>query len=70
MLLSPMTWWIKKHGKPNSANRPANIFYENGVSQEEVDRIRYLDAVEILGQQLGATPGYGYFKGQSDQRHV
>jgi len=70
MLLSPMTWWLKQHGKINSAYRPSNIFYENGVSQEEVDRIRYLDAVEVLGQQLGATPGYGYFKGQSDQRHV
>jgi hypothetical protein len=37
--VAPMTWWIYKHGKLNATGRPSNIFYQNDVSKEEVERI-------------------------------
>lgn len=37
-LFGPMSWWLYKQSKLNS-NRPANIFYENGVTPEEIERI-------------------------------
>ena len=54
MLLSPMTWWMKTNGRINSGNRHSNVFYENGVTQDEVDRIRHLDAIEALGFSMQA----------------
>ena len=68
MLIAPMSWWLYKHGRINGANRHSNIFYDNGVSQDEVDRIRHIDAIESLGSVMQALPGYGYFQGES--RHV
>ncbi len=68
MLLAPMSWWVYKQGRINGQVRPSNIFYENSVTREEVDRIRHLDEVESLGLALAAQPGYGYFQG--DARHV
>jgi hypothetical protein len=70
LLVSPMSWWMYRHGRLNAANRHANIFYENGVTQEEVDRIRHQDMIESLGVTMQSTPGYGYFKHVGDQRHV
>ena len=39
-IVSPTTWWLKMQGvRPGSyTRRPANIFYENGVTKEEVER--------------------------------
>jgi hypothetical protein len=54
MLIAPMSWWLYKHGRINGANRHSNIFYDNGVSQDEVDRIRHLDAIESLGSAMQA----------------
>lgn len=68
MLIAPMSWWLYSHGRINGAARPSNIFYENGVSQDEVDRIRHIDAIESLGSKLQAKPGFGYYNG--DSRHV
>jgi len=68
MLIAPMTWWLIRHGRLNSQNRHANIFYENNVTKEEVERIQQLDAIESLGSALAAQPGYGYFK--KDSRHL
>ena len=45
-LISPMSWWIYKHGRMNSGNRPADIFYENSVTPEEIERIQNLDLIE------------------------
>ena len=31
--LSPLTWWVKMQGLvPGATRKPANIFYENGVT--------------------------------------
>jgi hypothetical protein len=68
MLFSPMIWWLRQHGKLNAQNRPANIFYDNTVSKDEVERIRHLDEIENLGSAMLASPGYGYFSG--DPKHV
>lgn len=37
--VAPMTWWLNKHGKINATGRHPNIFYENNVSKEEIERI-------------------------------
>ncbi|TNV76273.1 hypothetical protein FGO68_gene8827 [Halteria grandinella] len=68
MLFAPMIWWLRVHGKFNAQNRPANIFYDNNVTKEEVERIRHLDEIESLGSAMLAAPGYGYFSG--DPKHV
>ena len=67
-LVGPMTWWLYKQGRLNSSQSPANIFYENGVTAEEVERIRHLDAIEQLAFQMQSTPGYGYIS--RDQMNV
>lgn len=66
--IGPGTWWILKNGKLNASVRPSNIYYENSVTREEVERFQHLDAIESLGSHMQAQPGYGYFKG--DSRHV
>lgn len=38
-LIAPMTWWLYKQGRFNSQNRPANIFYQNDCTPEEIQRI-------------------------------
>ena len=68
MMIAPMSWWLLKHGRLNGQGRHSNIFYTNDCSQEEVDRIRHLDAIESLGSSLQAKPGFGYFQG--DAAHV
>lgn len=68
MLVAPMSWWLIKQGRINAQARPSNIFYENSVNREELERIHNLDAIESLGSALAAQPGYGYFQG--DARHV
>lgn len=68
MIASPMSWWITRHGRLNAQNRHSNIFYENTVTQEDVDRIRHIDMLETLGEKMRATPGFGYHL--KDPRHV
>lgn len=67
-MIAPMGWWLYKHGRINAQERHTNVFYENSVTKEEVERIQHLDAIESLGTAMLAQPGYGYFKG--DSRHV
>ncbi len=67
-LFAPMSWWVYKHARINAQSRPSNIFYENSVTQEELERIQQLDMIENLGAQMQSKPGYGYYHG--DQRHV
>lgn len=66
-ILSPMMWWLRSQGRFNAQVRPSNIFYDNSVTKEEVERIRHLDEIENLGSLMLSQPGYGYFKG--DPRH-
>lgn len=67
-LLAPMSWWIYRHGRFNAQHRSSNIYYENGLSKEELERIQQLDAIESLGATMLTQPAYGYFIG--DQRHI
>ena len=42
--LAPMTWWLKMQGlRPGSYRRPANIFYEDDVTPDEVARFQAMD---------------------------
>mmetsp|Transcript_32737 Transcript_32737/g.31967 ORF Transcript_32737/g.31967 Transcript_32737/m.31967 type:complete len:112 (+) Transcript_32737:130-465(+) len=40
---SPWTWFLIKQGKLNSMNKPANFYYINGVSKDEIERIQQTD---------------------------
>lgn len=68
MMIAPMGWWLYKQGRLNAQDRHANVFYEDTVTREEVERIQNVDAIESLGSALLAKPGYGYFNG--DARHL
>lgn len=48
MLVTPISWWFKNHSMLNKT-RPANIFYENGTTQEEIERFRMQDQMESIG---------------------
>lgn len=48
--------------------RPANIFYTNDASKDEIERFAHEDQVDILAHQMSALPGYGFFN--KDARHV
>lgn len=68
MIIAPMAWWLYKQGRLNAQDRHVNVFYEDNVTRDEVERIQNLDAIESLGTALLAKPGYGYFSG--DSRHL
>lgn len=59
ILLGPMSWWLYKTAKINANTRPANIFYENGVTQDEIERIQHIDAMECVAFEMQSLPGYG-----------
>ena len=44
------------------------MFYENGVTPEEVERIQALDQLESVAYQMNTTPGYGYIS--RNQSHL
>jgi hypothetical protein len=48
-IVAPMTWWMYIHGRLNAQNRPTNMFYENSVTPEEIERIQHTDMLEALG---------------------
>ena len=58
-LIGPSTWWFKKTAVQNTV-KPANIFYENDCTPEEIERFRHQDHIEEMAQRMMATPGYGY----------
>merc|ERR1712083_451576 len=61
-MLAPMTYWFMMNGVYPGAShrRPANIFYEDSVTPEEVAQIRAQDEMEILAHNMTAKPGYGF----------
>eukprot|EP00347_Sterkiella_histriomuscorum_P001367 403372309 len=68
-LIGPMSWWLYKSAQLNGHGvRPANMFYENGVTPEEVERIQALDQLESVAYQMNTTPGYGYIS--RNQSHL
>lgn len=55
----------------NRVNPSANFyqFYQNGVSQAEIDKIEYEDEIEFIGDRMKYDTAYGYtryknFKGE------
>ena len=40
-MLAPMSWWLKLNAKLNATAKPANIFYENDCSADDVERYRH-----------------------------
>ena len=38
-LVCPMSWWVYKHGKLNPLGKTVNIYYQNDVSKDEIERI-------------------------------
>lgn len=69
MCLAPFGWFIHKHARLNAQNRPTNIFYQNDVTKEDVERIQHIDEMETIAFMMRAQPGYGYFKHLTDPRH-
>lgn len=62
-LASPITYWLKLQGmKPGSMNKQPSVYYVDGTTEEEISRFRHQDQIETLAHQMGALPGYGYFK--------
>ena len=62
-LLGPITYWLKLQGiRPGAMNRPPAVMYQHGTTEEEIARFRHQDQIETLAHQMGALPGYGYFK--------
>jgi hypothetical protein len=55
-----MTYWFKSYAMSNFGLKSANIFYEDGVTQDEIDKIRYKDEIETLGDHMQSVPAYGY----------
>lgn len=67
-LISPLSYWLLRNGLLKPHVRAANIFYDTDISQDEVDRIRHLDAIEAAAFDLKGKAGYGLI--QKDQRYV
>ena len=59
-IITPTTWWLMLHSQYNAGGKSSNIFYENGVTAEEVERFRQQDAIELAAFHMRTTPGYGY----------
>jgi hypothetical protein len=38
LTLAPMSYWLFLNGRMGNGNRPANIWYENDVSREDIAR--------------------------------
>ena len=62
-----MSWWVKCQGLGNFSHaKVANIYYQDDVTPEEVERIRMQDEVEMLADKMESMPGYGLVhKGRS-----
>jgi hypothetical protein len=42
-------------------NKPANVYYVDGTSEEEIERFRHQDQIETIAYQMNSMPGYGMF---------
>ena len=44
LTIAPITWWLKLQGlRPGDHKKPVNIFYQNDVTPDEVERFRQMD---------------------------
>ena len=57
--VGPMMWWFQQNSRFNGNAQPANIFYENSATKEEIERFQAQDQIEMLAHQMTAMPGYG-----------
>ena len=65
--IGPGLYWVKQCGPGFMEHTgPANIFYTDDTTPEEVERIRMEDEVEMLAYNMSKQPGYGIIhKGRS-----
>jgi hypothetical protein len=69
LTIAPILYWMKLQGnRPGQMNKPANIFYTNDCTKEQMERFAHQDQTEQLAYQMNSLPGYGYFN--KDPRHV
>ena len=59
LIFTPMSWWFLKTAGLNSQSKPANIFYLDGLSSEEIERIQMTDAMEQLAFEMQKNQAYG-----------
>jgi len=49
LTLGPIMYWLKLQGnRPGQMNRPANIYYTDDVTKDEIERFTHQDNVEML----------------------
>ncbi len=58
-IIAPAIWFIRSNMNIGGADQP-NIFYEDTVSPEEVERFQMQDEIERQAHQMQVTPGFGY----------
>ena len=51
---------FKKNVMKRAHKVSENVFYENGVTEEEVDKFTYQDDIEFLGKLMQSKRHYGY----------
>jgi hypothetical protein len=59
LTLGPMSYWLYLNGRTGAGGKPAKIWYEDGVSKEDIARYQALDQEEILANEMMRRPGYG-----------
>jgi hypothetical protein len=69
IMAGPTIWFLHLMKGRTQAGSTPNIFYENGVDLEEMQRIKSQDHIEMLAKQMRQTPSYGYAS-YRDQRHA
>jgi hypothetical protein len=57
---SPTSWWLRSIMSLNQGKRHSNIFYENDVTPDEVERFRNQDHIESLAWMMQTDQGAGY----------
>ena len=62
VLIAPITFWFEKRTQFAAGTSPANIFYTNDTTDEEIERFRHQDMIEQAAFQMSTEAGYGYIK--------
>ena len=60
--VGPALWNYKKVALMNSAEQHPNIFYKDGVTDEEIERIQMTDNIESIAHEMMMQPGFGIIK--------
>ena len=62
VMVAPFSWWLMRKATMGSGRRAPNIFYQNDVTEEEIERYRHQDAIEEAASRMKLEHGYGYVK--------